>query len=316
MTSKTVRSKVNAGWTTERFMNEYGITQEELSKKFLEIFPTKRIRAEVQRDLEQNDKRFERGKKNGSKRKKIQTPINQEIRERLMLGDNFNTETEEGILVQVPKSQIDILEVELQNVQEKLKEVEEERKRAVSNIKDNLLMRKKKIEASIEDIKKELKSKKAELDDVLGQIENKETYVCGLDMIIARREQEMEKLKIKLDDLKKIQVIFLDSGEIEIYPSKESDNLVYSWKDCYDKLLNSRNSKEFEGILDQMTLKEIRQLAKVIAISEVIEARKCKYEFLIESDRVEEAWQAYYKEMCLKKDLKKFLNTGIYHTKM
>lgn len=298
ITSKTVRVKVNSGWTTERFLNEYGITQEEFDKKILEVFPTKRARSEVQRDLEQNDKRFERGKKNNIKRKKIVTPISPEIMARIeSFGKEQKTETLTSETLEAPKSQIEILGEEIQKSQEEIKGFKEEKEK-VRNVKENLLLQQANVETSIRAIKQELAIKEMELEDVITQIRNQEAELHRFDLRISKEEERVKKLEEDLSELKKIQIIFLDSGEIDVYPDEERNKLEYSWKECYDKLLNSKNSNELDEILDEMTLREIRQLAKAIALLEVIESKNLKYEFLIENERVEAAWQVYHREAC------------------
>ncbi len=311
MKSKTVLIKVSAGWTTQRFLDEYEITQEVFDKKIKEIFPHQRGREDVLRNLMQNDKRVERAKNSLVSRKKISQQSN-------MADSSLEGKTSEDGIQQsddeqsaeqiVHEDRLAFLKDCILAVDKKIAELSDEYSEAVSKKERTLLLEKKKMEVLIDTFEKRLAEKKQELERIINEISEEDAKIERIESSIADKKQKREEFEREIGELTKLQIFVYEDGNIDveqfdgeiIYSTSNSATDAFNitpkefqcaWEGEYNRLLDSKEiPAELDEALEDMTRKEIKQLSKVIALVNYITQTGSFYDITFECERVQGAW--------------------------
>lgn len=313
MNSKTVLTKVSSGWTTQRFLDEYGITQEVFDKKIKEIFPHRRGRDDVLRNLMQNDKRIDRVQNSQSKRRKVMQSYASDF-------GNFKSQTlenpsqktyqsEEKTVEQVViEDKVTFLNDCILAVDRDLSELLAEYEAAVNKKEKVLLLQRKQIETAIAALERSLSEKRKELNQILKDISTEEAKIEELEESIAIKKQKIDEFETEIRQLTKLQLFAYEDGTIEIdqfngeviYTTSDSASTSFemnneefgkAWKAEYKRLSNPNEiSTELDEALENMTRREIKQLSKIIALVSHITQMGSMYDITFECERVQKTW--------------------------
>lgn len=313
MNSKTVLTKVSSGWTTQRFLDEYGITQEVFDKKIKEIFPHRRGRDDVLRNLMQNDKRIDRAKNSQTKRRKVTQSYASDF-------GNFEGQTledpsqktykdeEKNVQQVVIEDKVTFLNDCILAVDRNISELLAEYEATVNKKEKGLLLQKKQVEDAIAALEKSLSEKRRELNQILKAISTEEAKIVELEESIATKKQKRNEFETEIRQLTKLQLFAYEDGTIEIdqfngeviYTTSDStltcfemDNEEFgkAWEAEYKRLSNPNEiSTELDEALENMTRREIKQLSKIIALVSHITQMGSMYDITFECERVRETW--------------------------
>lgn len=313
LNSKIVLTKVSSGWTTQRFLDEYGITQEVFDKKIKEIFPHRRGRDDVLRNLMQNDKRIDRVQNSQTKRRKVMRPYASDF-------GNFEGQTsevpnqesaqneEETIQQVVIEDKVRFLNDCILAVDRDISELLAERELAVNKKEKVLLFQKKELEDDISALEKDLCKKRRELNQILKDISTKDAKIEELEESIATKRQKKDEFETEIRQLTKLQLFAYDDGTIEVdqfngevlYTTSDSASISFkmneeefgkAWEAEYNRLSNPNEiSTELDEALENMTRREIKQLSKIIALVSHITQMGSLYDITFECERVRKTW--------------------------
>lgn len=106
----------------------------------------------------------------------------------------------------------------------------------------------------------------------------------NLSSEIAEKREELSFLDEKIALSRKVSILAYDTGEIEIENSKEE--IPKSWQEIYTAIL------DYE-IVDELKVKEIKQVAKVLAFAKKLSGAGIFFEVTFENDVAQRLYDAY-----------------------
>lgn len=286
ITAKVIRSKVSDNWPTERFLREYGITQKEFDKKIQEVFPIKRGRDEVLRGLKQNDKLVDRGKNDVRKRGKTSTTAN---------GANLKPtvleEVAENPEVEVAKKdQIAFLRDCVAEAEKIIADINADKERIVER-RNEKLDSKEELSRKIFELERSLNATKFYLKETMKDIEVADEKIAGFEVQIAEKEAKKAEFEAEIRSLTRLQIFAFKEGEVEIdSEADETFEIPDSWEKVYEELSKSADIPvQLDELLEDMTRKQIKQLAKLVALINSTKEKGLEYELNIEDEILQSA---------------------------
>lgn len=185
---------------------------------------------------------------------------------------------------------VDTLRAERERLMEEVIQKEIEREKILDkrrNLKDVL--------ASIKDEQLELQKKLAEtlkrvgeISDTLGKTADE---LEALNSEILPKRKEIDALTVQIELLEKKTVRVLSDGNIE---TQDEIAIPDSWESYYSNFINSNEiSTEFDAILEDLTRKEIKCLAKLVALTNMFILSKQQFEVIFENDNLQTAYSYF-----------------------
>ncbi len=268
---KLLKNNLKKGWTISDFASYCDMSVEEfrncLQKKFSESYLQP-----IWRDLKKNEKAWAKTKKNAEHK------------------SNY-------IQVVDKKPQILTEEQKINFQQEELKE--KERK-----IRGDLCSKEKEYK-SLQDLKKEscrkLQEQRNFLDEIYRQIKEKETIVLKLmkesqviDEAMAKnrvlkldKEKELQQVLDKIKSLKKVSIKCYSDGRVEC---EELQNQDLDWSQKFENLTEDTTDEanklfiQIRQLAEDLPVKEVKQLAKLLTLFDVLKEQGKKYCILFEEE--------------------------------
>jgi chromosome segregation ATPase len=292
MTKKTLKTKICDGWPTQRFLDEYEITPEEFEAKIIEIFPAERARNEIHRNLKQNDKRFERHK-NTRKMYVVsdgsETNLTAPKVVKLDTADyvaEMEVETEES-----PESELESLTIRLNQVETEILEKLEEKKGVAARC-DKLAVDESALIITINQLKATLSQRESDLESLRENFSNEKRNLSKMEEDISSCNAKADSLKEEIRKLKTVNIFVYENGEISIEDANETDEIgvTEEWEDIYVKFSHSEDiSKELDDCLETFTRGEMKVLAKLYSLFEVLKKKDIPYEVTSDIEKLEYA---------------------------
>lgn len=288
ITSKVIRSKISDNWPTERFLSEYGITQAEFDKKIQEVFPIKRGRDEVLRGLKQNDKRLERGKNDVRNRGEKSTSVINTTTQNSTA--DLEEKAEDSEIIVTKKDQIAFLRDCIAETEYIISEVNADKERIIARRNEKLDSKIELTRKSLE-LESSLKATNWDLKEIIKDIEAADEKIAGFEVQIAEKEAKKAEFEAEIRSLTRFQIFAFKEGEVEI--ESEADEHFYipdSWENVYEELSKSADiPAELDELLEDMTRKQIKQLAKLVALINAIKEKGLEYELNVEDEILQSA---------------------------
>lgn len=284
MTAKVIRSKVSSGWCTEKFLEEYGITRKEFDKKIEEVFPIQRGRDEVLRGLKQNNKRMERGKNDIRKRSKTPKSCG---------GAKLVVEEETAdkpVDVRDIKGQIAFLRDCVAKAEYIITNVNADKERILAR-KSEKLASKEELTRKVFELERSLKAANWDLKEIIKDIEAADEKIAGFDTQIAEKEAKKAEFEAEIRSLTRLQIFAFKEGEVEIdSEADETFEIPDSWEKVYEELSKFPDiPAELDELLEDMTRKQIKQLAKLVALINTTKEKGLEYELNVEDEILQSA---------------------------
>lgn len=289
LTAKVIRSKVSDNWTTERFLSEYGITREEFDKKIQEVFPIKRGRDEALRGLKQNDKRMDRGKNDVRKRSGKNSSAKNDAT--LKIPTAASEETAENPEIKVAKKdQIAFLRDCVAKTEKIIADINADKERIVAR-KNEKIASKEELTRKVFELERSLKATTFDLNETSKDIDAADEKIAVFDAKIAEKEAKKAEFEAEIRSLTRLAIFAFKEGEVEVVSeSDETIEIPENWEKVYENLSKSADiPAQLDELLEDMTRKQIKQLAKLVALINAIKEKGLEYELNIEDEILQSA---------------------------
>lgn len=129
-----------------------------------------------------------------------------------------------------------------------------------------------------------LKSHAKEVTELSDSVYKLSDEMKKLSAEIAEKREELSLLDEKIALSRKVAILAYSNGEIEIENSKEE--IPESWQEIYTAIL------DYE-IVDELKVKEIKQVAKVLAFAKKLSGADIFFEVTFENDVAQRLYDAY-----------------------
>lgn len=268
LSGKSLEVELKRGLTLEDFARKYECTQEDflnhLEKNFCE-----KARKSITRNMTKNAKKRKptRTTKTKKETKLTLSKIHEGSKSISQEDKKVNNPTTENSDLQNLKERERLLISEISN-KERIHE------RSISErmkLFDELRQKKEKML----ELKEIIEQNQKEVEKISTQIAKITKRVTAENETISSNKQTLEEVKSCIMKLEKISVFVYKNGEIEI----ENANIpeTSGWEDLFDSLIHNK-------IVENLSLKQVRQLAKLLVIVERFQAQKQNYELTFESE--------------------------------
>lgn len=261
---KMVKEKLKRGWTEEDFLNALGIDNEafeELLRK--NFYPVYLKEVNIQLKKNEKSRKKELNAKLPKKVMKVEKAQEKKELSREELLKNFEQckkELEDRIIA---------MEVDGKSLHQK-------RKRCIDELE--------KEQAQIKSIEEQIMKHKENVTLLLENLDNVNSSIS--DILAKRRkaDEEMIKIEQQINSLKLVTIFFYENGDIE---SDSSDlNIEQSSDEIFKMLV-------LDDLVEELTLKQIKQLAKLLCVGRYLSSQNKKYEITFESKIMEEIFFKY-----------------------
>lgn len=268
LSGKSLEVELKRGLTLEDFARKYECTQEDflnyLEKNFCE-----KARKSITRKMTKNAKKRKPTKTTNTKKetKLTLSKIHEGSKSISQEDKKVNNPTTENSNLQNLKERERLLISEISN-KERIHE------RSISErmkLFDELRQKKEKML----ELKEIIEQNQKEVEKISTQIAKITKRVTAENETISANKQTLEEVKSCIMKLEKISVFVYKNGGIEI----ENANIpeTSGWEDLFDSLIHNK-------IVENLSLKQVRQLAKLLVIVERFQAQKQNYELTFESE--------------------------------
>lgn len=283
ITPKYVLSKLNLDWTTEDFCEDLGVS-EEILMDFMRKHSNNKVYADFPRMLKQNEQNAEKKARAAEKRLQNTEKKNASASEEATNIPEKGSETEEASSTLVRKDEevqesfdpatikINALCKELEGKERVLKE-KESKKLSLSSEHSKSTASVKELKTKIENLEGELKHTKQSLAVANTNVTILKNQLEAADNEIRKTLEEIDNISIRIKELKKITVTAYRNGDIS---TNKNLPIPRSWEGIYSQLL-------LDSLVENITIKQVQQLAKLIALNNMLSSSPENYfEFIFE----------------------------------
>lgn len=271
---KFMHETTKKGWVIQDYLNHFDVSEKDFFDCLKKTFSKKAFQRIVRR-LKSNQKQQKQ-----QRQQKQQNTSSPSVTPVLPIPSDTSTDTEE----KTTQSSIEVLEDEEKVLSDLLCKKESERVRLISERNK---------------LKKVFISQRSILFTLVRQLEDSQTIVnnsyqeylktsSAIDNIndeISKAQKTLESIREEIQELKKVSIFVYENGEIEI-DNTDISLLTDSAEET--KLFNDLLHNE---LVECLTVKQIRQLSRVIIVVKSILDSGLKYELTFESSSLEEVYQ-------------------------
>lgn len=291
ITPKYVLSKLNLDWTTKDFCEDLGVS-EEILMDFMRKHSNNKVYADFPRMLKQNEQNAEKKARAAEKRllstEKKNASANEESANTPKKAETFS-ETEKVSTTFISKDEevqesfdpatikINALCKELEGKERVLKE-KESKKLSLSSEHSKSTASVNELKTKIENLEGELKHAKQSLAVANTNVTILKNQLETTDNEIRKTLEEIDTIRVRIRELKKITVTAYRNGDIS---TNKNLPIPRNWEGIYSQLL-------LDSLVENITIKQVQQLAKLIALNNMLSSSPENYfEFIFEYDSSE-----------------------------
>lgn len=291
ITAKIMEEKIKKGWTTEEFSRYFQLEPEQFLEQLKKNFSKKGCKNMLMR-LERNDKLHYKHRKprfvKMANMEVLKGESNKDkVVEEKLSEEEFVVEVElfekENLMGQLS---IDELLTGLCREKEELKKAltEDEKnffeyKSRRKNIREILQKKQDKLVKMQNEIRKE----QEEIIKLTDDYNEAAVRMKELNESMLQRNERLEEIEKQVKSLNKITIFVYQNGEIE------SENYEMVISDSWNQVFEDLMQKEEVEIL---TVKETKQLARVIELTKMLDEQNLEYEITFESENVQSVYEA------------------------
>ena len=262
---KKMEVEIKNGTTMEEFLEKYDCSRDEFLEYLQKNF-SENARNSMLRSIAKNSKKIKK------QSKKEQQPINEnQICEVTM-------QVEEDVTVNNNHDDLQDMKEKEKNMELQIYEQEKEHQKSLSKRKclfEQLRIQKEKMIC----LKKIIEKRQMEVENISKEINEVTNKISTEKEEIFNNKQILEEIRDYIKNLEKISIFVYENGEIEIENSELPE--LSGYEDTFDSLIHN-------NFVENLSLKQIRQLAKLIVLEKQLEKEGKEYELTIENKMLEE----------------------------
>lgn len=272
-----IQSKLKQGWTMQDFCKDLEISEDSLLE-FIEKHSNNRIYAAFPRQVKQNEQLAEKRRRSEEKKLNVADKNNPENVQASTSAANKKEKT-----IQTPNKEtieVDPILSEIDSLNNKIKIKESDLtgkinlKMQLASEQDHLTQKISNLEDTVERLTNELKTAKQSLSKANHRITVITSHMSSVEQDIVNIEDIISSYKLKIRELQKITVLVCLNGDIIIDKKVE---IPKSWEEKYSKLRD-------DTIVEDITVKQVKQLAKLLVLFEKLNKEGEYFEFIFEND--------------------------------
>lgn len=274
ITTDYLQAKLKLGWITEDFCTDLEISEEDL-RDFIERHSNNRFYSEFFSNVKKNEQIVKKRQRAEEKKTNL-TDEDAHAQQTVFLeltgtSNNAPVSTPQILEESPTDAKIRELKAEMGKRETELS--------SNSNLKNKLANEIAETFNKIQKLKADCDKLKTELDSKKHQLENSSSRLIVMQNHLKQVEKDIEETKKNISDvqyeireLQKISITVHKNGEISI---DKNVQIPASWEQIYSKLIE-------DSIVDNITIKQIRQLAKIIALNETLSKENAYFQFIFE----------------------------------
>ena len=262
---KIMEEKLKRGWTTSRFAERFGVTEEEFLEALQKTFSPKAYSGMVSR-LKKNEKKAT-AKNTVESQEEVSLPTSD---------DNSSIETE----ICDNEFSLEALQAQKTNFENSLNEKELKHK---SLVEERLSIRKSvsSEEKKLLTLKSQISECRLNIESLILQYEDVYQQMQTVNLEISEIKESIDTLDKKIESISKIMIYVYESGEFEIESSFDIE--ISDWESIYKEIIHNFENDEFECL----TVRQIKTLAKCIAYVKLFESQNISYGIIFENEIIE-----------------------------
>lgn len=274
-----IQSKLKQGWTTADFCADLEISEEDLSD-FCRRHSNNPHYAQFFANVKKNEQLAKKRQRAEDKKNNIVTQQEESpmpkvaILEPIQVKTNNKEVTQPKIIEEKPEdAKIRGLRSDMEKSENELSSMLS-LKEKLSNEIVELTNRSQKLKDDCEKLKVELGNKTHQLQNASDRIAVLKNHSTQTDKNIEEARKKISNLRHDIRELQKISITVHTNGEISI---DKDVQIPSTWENVYTKLID-------DSIVDNITIKQIRQLAKIISLNEKLCQEQAYFQFIFEYD--------------------------------
>lgn len=274
LTAKLMNEKLKRGWTTIDFANYLECSEEDFLKLLEKTFSKPGTRETLAR-LKKNEKLPKRIAKEIA----ICTETFDSSNEVNVSEEESNSNSENIVSGNNISETLEDLNLQREDIQSSLNELELNHKALVS---ERLILRKKIDEhkKTLSELMERVTLCKTDLVNLVSELKVKYSLMLELDKSISEKREELSEINTKIENAQSITIYVYSSGDIEIDSAysieiPEANNTV-------NEIISNEQADE------NLTLKQIKAVVKLIALVQSLEQQNLNYELIFDETAMEE----------------------------
>lgn len=258
LTGKIMEEKLKIGWTEEDFANHFQIPSESFSELVRKTFSQRACKDYFNR-LYKNRKLKEKHMKNAKKRKKIPS----------------NPKKENVVSLEFLKKEEERQQKYLCQLEGKHQELVSRRMNVISILKSK--------KADLLELKKAVSKHQKEIEKVIQEVNDISKQMNKKLEEIHASEENLENIKKSIKKQQVIEIFVYEDGSIEAEGVVFEENSK-NWKAVFNDMIADEK-------MGDLTINQIKQLAKLREYTRSLEAEEIKYNITFESEESEKVFQ-------------------------
>ena len=268
---KKMEVEIKNGTTMEEFLEKYDCSRDEFLEYLQKNF-SENARNSMLRSIAKNSKKI---KKQSKKEQQLINEKNEENENQIC---EVTMQVEEDVTVNNNHDDLQEMKEKEKNVELQIYEQEKEHQKSLSKRKclfEQLRIQKEKMIC----LKKIIEKRQMEVENISKEINEVTNKISTEKEEIFNNKQILEEIRDYIKNLEKISIFVYENGEIEIENSELPE--LSGYEDTFDSLIHN-------NFVENLSLKQIRQLAKLIVLEKQLEKEGKEYELTIENKMLEE----------------------------
>lgn len=265
LTGKLMNDKIKMGWTMEDLARHLGVTEDIFCDMLRRTFSDKACK-DMFNSLYKNEKNKNKYMNRAKKRTKQICPEN--------ALEETKLPEEEIPISEVLKQQEEMLSKQICELEIKSKEYLSEREKIVSTIrveKETLIK-----------LKQEIKFHENKMEEAIETLDDLNNVMKEMNNQINSLKVDFENVQEELKELEKIEILAYEDGSIEVVDTTTIE-VPDSWESIFDSLITDERA-------ENLTLGQIKQLAKLIAYTNLLEEQEVRFSITFESENEQELY--------------------------
>lgn len=271
---KKLRVKLKHGASLEELLEYFNCNEEQL-EEFLEKNFTPKAKKNIMAELRKNQKKKDQQKCVASKKKKIKVV----------------TKEKEKLETMQKETSIEDYKKILRNEEQELADtIFKEEKKHASLISERKNLKEKLVEQRncMIELERLIEEREKELQGVLKQLESVSDKIFCSKQKIKQDRENLKNVRNDLKELEKVEIFVYEKGEIEMenYSEENIPQQPFN-KEVFSNLCSNEAS-------DNLSIKQIKQIMKLIDIVKFFNSKGMLYEMTFESSEVQKLFKEQY----------------------
>lgn len=137
-------------------------------------------------------------------------------------------------------------------------------------------------------LRKTIEQRKKEVEEISAELISLSDEIVSVNSFLSTGRTDLLNIQNKIKELEKISVFIYENGEID------TDNFLIdipeNWNDVFENILRNE-------VVENLSIKQIKQLAKLIVLTGILNANTLEYELTFESENSQKAFYELDKAM-------------------